>query len=290
MRIAGNKVSHLTGFFYTELKSEYPKSEIEAFIKIAFHHYLNFSYSDLLKKKDEHINQSDLLKLYDCAKRLKNHEPLQYILGETEFHHLKFAVDSNTLIPRPETEELVEWILKENKNTVSFLDIGTGSGCIAVTIQKNLDPGIVYGCDISEGALNVAKRNAEKNKAKVNFFKIDILKQDLKPFIEQPLDVIVSNPPYITLSEKKFMEQHVLMHEPEQALFVNGPDDIIFYTRIIDLCNENLKPGGRLYFELNPLTANKVENHATKSGIFQTIDLKKDMSGKIRFLKAVKLT
>lgn len=285
MRVASNKLKHISDFFYSELKGIYEISEIEAIINTAAHSVLGFSKTDLILKAEENINQSDLLKLYDCAKDLKRHIPLQYILKEAWFYNLKFFVNPSVLIPRPETEELVDLIIRENKTEKSFLDIGTGSGCFAVSLKKNIPKANVYACDISAEVLRTAEKNAEFHKTEIDFFQTNIL--NAKQFPES-FDVIVSNPPYIKKEEAKTMSEQVLEHEPHLALFVEGNDEIIFYKKIIDVCKPSLNKNGKLYFELNPLTAEAVKNYALSSALFSSVELIKDMSRNVRFLKAVK--
>lgn len=284
MRVAGNKLKHIHDFFRTELKDSYAASEIEALFAAAAEHVLGFSKTDLVLNAEKNINQSDLLKLYNCVKDLKKNIPLQYVLGESWFYGLKFRVSQSVLIPRPETEELVELVLKENKSVASILDVGTGSGCIPVSLKKHLPAAEVSACDISQDALDVAKTNAAENNTTVRFFEIDILERQLP----QKFELIISNPPYIKESEKQQMEKNVLEHEPHSALFVEGDDAIIFYKKIIDLCASSLHKKGRLYFELNPLTAVEVNDYAKKAGIFEQTFLIKDMSGALRFFKATK--
>lgn len=284
MRVAGNKLKHIIDFFHSELKGIYEDSEIHAMLEVAVESVLGFSKTELLQKTEENINQSDLLKLYDCAKDLKKNIPIQYILGETWFYNLKFRVNSNVLVPRPETEELVDLILKENTSAVSLVDIGTGSGCIPVTIKKKLPGAKVAACDISKEALALAKKNAELNTTDIHFFEANILEAQLP----EKFEIIVSNPPYIKESEKEQMEKNVLEHEPHLALFVEGDDAIVFYKRIIDLCGNFLEKKGKLYFELNPLTAKDVEEYAKKTNLFESSFLLKDMSGALRFFKAIK--
>lgn len=289
MRVSGNKLKHVLDFYHTELKGIYSEDEIEELFAMAAEHYLGFSKKDLLFKKEENLNQSDLIKIYDCGKDLKKQIPIQYLLGETYFYNLKFLVNSNVLIPRPETEELVDLILKENKVISSLLDIGTGSGCIPISIKKNREKANSFACDISGGALATAKKNAKLNATEIIFFEANALNTDsLKKSLKEKIEIIVSNPPYIKHSEKLLMHKNVLEHEPHLALFVEDEDAIIFYKRIIDFCEEGLKSTGKLYFELNPLTAELVKNYAIDSKIFQSCELLNDMSGKQRFFRGVK--
>lgn len=289
MRLASNKLKDILGFYDTELASVYEKSEREAMATLAVEHYLGLSRSEQLINRESNVNQSDLIRLYDCAKALKQLVPLQYILGEAWFYNLKFRVTPQVLIPRPETEELVDLILKENLSASSFLDIGTGSGCIPVTIKKHHPASHVCACDISTGALAVARSNAQWHQSAVEFYEANVL--DRSTFLKKlagPFEVMISNPPYIRLSEKAAMAPQVKEHEPGMALFVQGEDDILFYRKIIDLCRPLLEPKGRLYFELNPLTAEDVKAYALNAALFSQVQLLKDLSGKTRFLKAVK--
>ncbi len=300
MKVATNKIKDIVKLYHTELKEVYTPGEIDAILNAAFNHYLGYNRIDLDLRGEENLNQSDLLKLYKCCEALKTGKPVQYILNEAWFYNLKFYVNEHVLIPRPETEELVEMIIKDLRNPapsplgraggeVALLDIGTGSGCIAVSIKENIRGCTVSACDISKDALFVAKKNAEDKKLRVNFFEADVLSSEafLKK-AEDKFDVIVSNPPYIKRSEKNSLNKNVTDHEPHLALFVGEEDEIIFYKKIIDLCKELLKPQGLLYFELNPLTANDVKNYALKSNLFSSAELIKDMSGNVRFLRAIK--
>lgn len=289
MRLANNTLSYLISFYHSELNSIYDDSEIDAIINLVCEHYLGYSKTDVVSKKNENINQSDLLKLYFCCKELKKNIPIHYILNEAWFYNLKFYVNQNVLIPRPETEELVDLILKENKSDLSFLDIGTGSGCIPIAIKKNKPNSLVYGCDISKVALEVAKKNSEINKTPITLIEVDILNnKGVKEKLETTFDIIISNPPYIKFDEKKLLSKHVIENEPHLALFVNGADDILFYKKIIDLCKEKLNANGKLYFELNPLTAEEVLSYSINSKLFKSAEIIKDMSGKLRFFLGIK--
>ena len=286
MRIAGNKVKHLVSFFYSELDKLYSKREIDELVFRVFEHFLNFKREDLQRREEELINQSELLLIYDAAKELATAKPLQYVLGEAYFYKYNFLVNEHVLIPRPETEELVEMIYKENMGfSGRILDIGTGSGCIPISLKCLLPTANVEACDISIEALTIAERNANLNKVDVSFFNANILHL---PSFNLQYDIIVSNPPYIKHAESDQIQDNVKKYEPHLALFVDGEDAIIFYKKIIDLCESSLNSRGKLYFELNPLTANDVKTYAEIKNLFTEIDLKKDLSGNIRFLKAVK--
>jgi release factor glutamine methyltransferase len=287
MRIPGNKLQHLKDFFYSELSGIYERAEIESMFATAAEYYLGFSRTELVTKAGENLNQSDVLKLYDCAKALKKGSPLQYILGSVHFYDTIIQVNSSVLIPRPETEELCDIIVKEDPDACNILDLCTGSGCIAIALKKHLPRASVTATDVSLEALKTAEDNSLSNQVLVYFFQSDLLTTAGLP-VNSSFDVMVSNPPYVMESEKKEMSAHVLNHEPHLALFVKGDDPLLFYKKIIDLCVKYLSPAGRLYFELNPLTATAVLEYAEKSGQFYETRLITDMSGKQRFFKAIK--
>ncbi len=289
MKIAGNKLAHLQAYYLSELKPLMQLSEVEAQFALVVEHYLGIPKKKLLTSMHENLNQSDVLDIYDACKAIKKQIPIQYVLGEAYFYDMPFIVNDSVLIPRPETEELVSIILKEKLNYKSALDIGTGSGCIPITLKKHSPLCDVSACDISTEALSTAEKNAVKFKSPVHFFNCDILSTEADAYLnEKTFDLIISNPPYILESEKAQIEAPVLNHEPHTALFVFDSDPILFYRRIIQLCEKHLNAGAHLFFELNPITAQEVRNFATSTGLFQTIELNNDMSGKSRFLKAVK--
>ena len=306
MRVASNKVSDLISFYESELAEVYEPNEINTLINHCFNYYLNFNTADLITKKTERVNQSDLIKIYNCCIDLKKHKPVQYILEETIFFGLKFKVGPEVLIPRPETEELVELILKDGgfgklNNTIgkkiSILDIGTGSGCIAISLKKKIPEATVFANDISKEALELAEYNAKQNKAAVIFNEMDILTsrlpdvyRDQRPDAHQlgGYDIIVSNPPYIHKNESPLMSERVKNFEPHLALFVEDNDPLIFYKKIILLCQNHLNAVGKLYFELNPLYADDIKLIASNSKFFADVEIIIDLSGNKRFLKAVK--
>jgi len=291
---AGMYIESLKKKFYSELKELYDESEIKALTKNALIYSLNISATDLLVKKNEQLSEKQIQKASKVLKRLKSYEPLHYIIGETEFLGLKFKVNKNVLIPRPETEELVEWILEEitdedlsRKKDLKILDIGTGSGCIAIALKKNLPAAKVTAIDISNGALKVAQDNAELNNVKINFREKDILKS-VPDGLQDSFDLVVSNPPYISLHEKVQMHRNVTDHEPHIALFVEGKNPLLFYEHIAGLaCGSLLKPRGRLYFEINESLSNEIlELPGMKK--FTDVMIKVDLSGKKRMIRAVK--
>ena len=292
MKIATNKLSDLFEFYKNELSSIYDEGELYSIFELVCEKYLDYSKQQVKQHFQENINQSNLINIYNAGVELKKGTPIQYILKEAYFYDLAFNVSNAVLIPRPETEELVDLIIKQQQQKISnnqilnILDIGTGSGCIPITLKKHLPQAKVFGIDISEQALEIAKSNAIKNNVEVDFLKLDIL----SPFniFHFPFSIIVSNPPYVLNSEAKQMDARVLEHEPHLALFVEDNDPIIFYKRIINLCDKYLAEQGWLFFELNPMYAIDVKNYANASKIFNFTEILNDMSGKQRFLKAQK--
>lgn len=286
MRIASNKIKDILRYFKTELAEVYSANEIDAIAALCFEHYLGFSKTDLLIKQEESLNQSDLLKFSFCVKRLKALEPVQYILGEAYFYGTKFCVSPAVLIPRPETEELVDMIVNESRSTdrSSVLDIATGSGCIAISLAKNLEQAQVEGIDISSDAIEVAKSNNVDDFVKFSIANALDLKGD---WLTKKWDIIVSNPPYIKLSEKNNMHTNVLAHEPHIALFVPNDDALIFYKAIADYACATLNKGGKLYFEINQALSNEVVDLLKQKGLTHVQALK-DINNNDRFVKAIK--
>ncbi|MBV5348957.1 peptide chain release factor N(5)-glutamine methyltransferase [bacterium] len=266
-----------------ELAGIYAKGEIESLIFLIFEKLKGYSRTQFLLANDEQLSDDDQNEIGKIIARLKNHEPIQYILGMTEFYSLPFYAVSGVLIPRPETEELVQWIIQENKNLKpSILDIGTGTGCIAISLQKNIPQSNVLACDISTVCLETASQNSELNSADVSVFQYDILNDNPETSFPD-LDIIVSNPPYIRELEKSLMEKNVLEYEPELALFVSDEKPLIFYERIADFSRIHLKNQGRLYFEINEAFGHKCCNMLQEKG-FSEIVLKKDINGKDRMI------
>lgn len=235
-------------------------------------------------EKELSAKQSE--KLTNTLARLKTGEPLQYILGYTEFYGLKFLVNSSVLIPRPETEELVEWILQSAQLDTTILDIGTGSGCIAISLKKNLPGAQVSAMDISTKALETAKTNAKLNNTEVNFIKTDIL-QSANSMASMPYNIIVSNPPYVTLLDKERMHSNVTDFEPHTALFVPENDPLLFYRVIAEYALNNLTANGLLFFEINESYGQETVDLLSEKGLIN-IQLRKDMSGRDRMICAQK--
>ena len=268
------------------LQGYYPDSEARALAKLLLVEMLGFSTLELYGGKDRVISEKDRILLMDIISRLQQNEPIQYIIGKETFCNLSFMVDKNVLIPRPETQELVEWILVDNEGRKGcrILDVGTGSGCIAISLAKKMPKSQVEAWDFSAGALQMAKRNASLNEVEICF-----VKQDVLTFVPESacLDILVSNPPYITESEKTGMEGNVLDWEPETALFVQDDDPLLFYRKIASLGRVMLNPGGSLYFEINRAYGKEMVTMLEEMG-YTRIVLRKDMFGNDRMIKAMK--
>ena len=277
-------------FFNSELSAIYPKTEIDAFFFLLINAKLNLQRIDTVMKPDFLITDKILSELKEIIKRLKTEEPIQYILGETEFYGLPFKVNENTLIPRPETEELVEWVINETpklriKNqdkSLKILDIGTGTGCIPISLAKNLKDITVSAIDVSSEALKVAQQNALLNNVAISFLEINILEAVKLP---QQYDIIVSNPPYVRELEKVEINNNVLQNEPHLALFVDDHNPLIFYKKIASLAKQHLTKNGLLFFEINQYLGKETVEMLQEQG-FENIELKKDFIGNDRMIKA----
>ena len=278
-------IKKVISFIKSELKEFYPMSEIDSFVYLIFEQLFNYSRTRLLISQDVEILEDSYQNILNIIRDLKLYKPIQYILGKTIFYNLTFNVTPGVLIPRPETEELVDWIIKENPDKYNrILDIGTGSGCIAISLAKNLPESVVYASDISSEALTVTKKNSKLNTVDIQIMQLDILNSDTQ--LNEKFDIIVSNPPYITEKEKKLMHKNILDFEPELALFVSNNNPLLFYKAIIDFGMNHLNPGGKIYFEVNESfgkeTALLLEERA-----FRDISLKKDINGKDRMLRGI---
>ena len=274
--------------FQKELSSLYDAMEVERFFYIILEQFHKVKRIDLALHSEMEMTTTDLIRWKNVVAELKNQKPIQYILRETEFYGLRFLVNKNVLIPRPETEELVELIISNNRKIEKsenrkILDIGTGSGCIAISLAKHLSNAQVFALDVSETALVVAKKNAEINAVKVTFLQKDILETvDL----EQQFDIIVSNPPYVRILEKAEIKPNVLEYEPHLALFVEDNDALLFYRKIAQLAKKNLVENGQLYFEINQYLGKETMELLKDLG-FKNIELKKDIYGNDRMISSV---
>ncbi|MEY4904514.1 MAG: hypothetical protein RLZZ292_2329 [Bacteroidota bacterium] len=268
--------------FITQLSNIYAEAEAKSLARIVFEDV--FQEKEIKKQDNRVFSDENQATLQQITTRLLQHEPLQYILGEADFYGLKFKVTPDVLIPRAETEELVYWIIQKmrNQNVVHILDIGTGSGCIPITLKKKMPYAEVTAVDISEGALAIATENATRNQVDVAFQQLDIL--DKKAWINMShYTVIVSNPPYIPQHEKALMSANVLDFEPHLALFVENDDALIFYETIADFALQHLVRNGYLFFECNEFNAQQVIQ-LLENKDFTEVTLQKDMSGRDRMV------
>ena len=276
--------------YFTDALSEiYPKTEIDTFFFLLIEEKLDLQRVDTVMKPDFLITDILLSELKEIINRLKKEEPIQYILGNTEFYGLPFNVNENTLIPRPETEELVEWVLKEVAELqsckvakLSILDIGTGTGCIPISLAKNLSDVKVSAIDVSSEALKIAKQNAILNNVDISFLEMDILETEELP---QQYNLIISNPPYVRELEKVEINNNVLENEPHLALFVDDDNPLIFYAKIAGLAKQHLTKDGFLFFEINQYLGKETVEMLQQKG-FRNIELKKDLFGNDRMIKA----
>ncbi|MFC7443936.1 Peptide chain release factor N(5)-glutamine methyltransferase [Mesoflavibacter sp. HG96] len=290
------KLKDLKYKFHEHLDAIYGKEEVQTFFFMLTEYYNAIKRLDLALNTELTIENDCVLKYESALEALKNHEPIQYIIGQTEFYGLPFYVNENTLIPRPETEELVELILSntnansqlenfEGNNQFNILDIGTGTGCIAISLAKQLPNANVSAIDVSAKALEIANKNAELNQVDINFIENDILKIcDSELDSANKFDIIVSNPPYVRQLEKQQMQDNVLNHEPHLALFVDDENPLIFYRAITQFATKNLNPNGELYFEINEYLGKEMMSLLEEFG-FKDIQLKQDLFGKDRMVK-----
>lgn len=285
MKIPSNKIKDIARFFKDELLPVYDKAEVEQFIVLCFEHFLNIKRHELVLRNNETVSESELLKFNFAVKDLKNNKPIQYILGSTEFYGLKFKVNPAVLIPRPETEELVDLIIKEQKKSTTqspkIIDIGTGSGCIAIALKKHIPTASVFALDIDEQAIDTAKNNALSNDTSITFIHQDILESTFDE--NAKFDIIVSNPPYVRNSEKQHMQKNVLDNEPHKALFVTDENPLVFYIAIADFANRHLNSEGKLYLEINEYLATETKGMFHEKG-FENVSVVKDINNKNRIL------
>ena len=268
----------------SELQGLYPDTEIKSFSNLIIEKISGFSRTEIIVNKNTLFSEKQRHVIENFIAKLKEYIPIQYILGETEFFGLPFRVNESVLIPRPETEELVDWIRNENDRNANLgiLDIGTGSGCIAISLKHEFTNATVDAFDISEKALETAQNNATLNKLEVTFSKVDILNT---PEMEQKWDIIVSNPPYVTELEKSEILPNVLDYEPHLALFVPDNNPLLFYHCIAIFAQQHLKPKGKLYFEINRQFGKATVDLLTAMG-FGNVELRKDISGNDRMVRA----
>jgi release factor glutamine methyltransferase len=270
-----------------KLSSRYGPSESESISFLIFEHVLGYSRLQVHLKKDETIPDAKITEIEEILNRLVNGEPIQYILEKADFYGLTFFVNSHVLIPRQETEELVDWIIKDDKPPApEILDIGTGSGCISVSLAKNIPDAKVSAYDISAEAISIANQNAKNNAVGICTRQVDILQWEAVP-VDKTFDIIVSNPPYVKEEEKSLILDHVVSQEPHLALFVSNDGPLIFYRRIAEFAQQRLSPEGKLYFEINEALGSETVSLMKEKG-FPKVTLRKDINGKDRMVCATR--
>lgn len=276
--------------FHQELDAVYAKEEVDTFFYRCIEHYLNLERFVLVLQPNFTLTKEEESPLFKALARLKQEEPLQYILGVAHFMDLEFEVNRDVLIPRPETEELVEWILSDyhlkQESDLKILDIGTGSGCIAIALAKNLPKAKVYALDVSREALELAKENAMSNGVEVTCIQNDILVPDLQSGLELNFDIIVSNPPYVRELEKSQIKKNVKDHEPHLALFVPDQNALLFYKAIVDFAQKSLGKNGTVYLEINQYLGEETKQ-LLETHTFVEVELRKDLYGNDRMLKGI---
>ena len=274
-------------YYRKTLKDYYSKNEIDFYFKILINSFFNWDSTLIALNPKKQLTKLESSKLIKTINNLKKFKPIQYITGESFFMGLKFKVNKNVLIPRQETEELVEWIINDNldfQNKINAIDIGTGSGCIAISLSKKKINFNLTAIDNSDKSLLVAKENARLNKVKINFINYDIL----KPLNDKTFyDIVISNPPYIAYTEIKNIEDKVLKFEPYNAIFVDKKNPLIFYKAIIDFSLSNLKKEGKIYFEINPIFYNSLLTLIESYNKFNLV-VKKDISNKNRMIRLMR--
>ena len=283
------KIKEYRSYFIHELTPIFDEGEAESFFYLILENKQQLKRIDLALQPDLTIS-ADQIKVWNIIlEQLKQEIPIQYLLGKTSFYGLDFEVNPAVLIPRPETEELVDWIIKSNADAqtlkkIKILDIGTGSGCIAISLAKNIPDAQVFAIDVAAEALATAQKNAEINEVHVTFINKNILETT---DLEQQFDIIVSNPPYVRNLEKEEIKKNVLDYEPHLALFVEDNDALIFYRKIAELTQKNLSENGQLFFEINQYLGQEMMELLEKMN-FKNIELRKDIYGNDRMMRGIK--
>jgi len=269
-----------------ELKDFYTPTEITGLVKHILFETGNISYTDMILNRGKPFGDKETMHIKNIIDSLKKYEPLQYILGKTEFFGMPLKVNPSVLIPRPETEELVHWIISTlGEAPRKVLDIGTGSGCIAMALKKAFPDAVVYGCDCSSKALATARENAAGNHLEINYFKADILNWEKIPGWTKT-DLIISNPPYVRDMEKAVMNRNITEYEPHAALFVPDDNPLVYYRKITGFAVEWLNPGGMLFFEINENFGPLMEELLKGYGLSEVI-IRRDLSGKDRMARGI---
>ena len=289
IKISDNSIRSLRNYFREKLKGYYEKEEIDDFFFRAVNHYFGLGKTDFFTRPESKVSESDILVIRHLANELKQYKPLQYIFGKTEFYGLEIEVNPSVLIPRPETEEMVVAIVEKLMYNPPgrIIDLCTGSGCIALALKKQFPAAQVTGMDMFSGAVETARRNAENLSLDVQFHEDDLLHPDLS---YSSYGLIVSNPPYVTLSEKPGMQANVTEYEPHTALFVPDNDPLLYYRAIVRFAVDNLMPGGWLFTEINEKFGEEISKLMKKAGIFENISTGIDLQHKPRWVCAQRIT
>lgn len=295
------KIFEAENYIREKLKLIYEENEPSNIAGLAIEHISKMNRNERIINKDQKLSDTQSRLFYSTLERLLNHEPIQYIMNKAWFYGMELYVDKGVLIPRPETEELVDWVIKDVKNMdknvfikqrgeadettrLKILDVGTGSGCIALALKKEMPLAEVWGCDISDSALNVARRNGSELDIRVDFQSVDYLNTAQQKHLPS-VDIVVSNPPYVPEKDKNDMRPNVLQFEPHTALFVDNNDPLIFYKAIIEFGRHRLHPNGSIYMEIHENLGNDVRTLFEKDG-YQVV-VRKDMQGKDRMVRAI---
>lgn len=288
MKVPSNQISELYRFYQKRLSGFYPDQEAKSLLLKLIWHYFGISRMSMAVDPGYRLNESELLQLHFAVEELEKFRPIQYVLGFEMFGDLRFEVDSNVLIPRPETLQLVSVLTEflSSKKFPRLLDIGTGSGCIAISLAKSIPEAEVFALDISTEALQCARRNADAHQMKIHFIEADILEMP-EAVLSDQFHAFVSNPPYVTNSEKHLIQPNVLNYEPHTALFVPDDDPLIFYRSIVKLAQKKLIKNGMLAFEINEKFGGEVRNLLTNTG-FNQVEVLKDINGKDRFVTGLR--
>jgi len=287
MFVIENTVSAIKSYMIERLTGFYSEREVNYFFKSAVTKRLNLNDTEFLLASNNRLSESDLLFFRSVVKRLQDREPFQYIIGNTWFYDLQLKCDKRALIPRPETEELVDLIIRENQNqlNLNLLDLCSGSGCIAISLAKNLKESKVIGIEFSQDAIDLSKKNSLLNHVAVSFLYGNVLENLPIDIEDKSIDIIVSNPPYIPLKDKEKMEKNVLDFEPHMALFVSNENPLVFYQSIAKHATYKLKDKGLIYFEIHEDYGSETKNMLEDIG-FENVIIIQDLQGKNRFIKA----
>ena len=288
MFVQENSLKEVKSYFSSKLANKFSRTEIKLIVKLIVIKRLSINSLSYFNAVDIRFSESDLLYFRNVANRLLDNEPFQYVLGEVEFYNLELNIDERALIPRPETEELVDWLIESVKknDTPRILDLCAGSGCIALALKSTIKDAEIVAVELSQSALDLIEDNCEKTELVVDFQKMDVLdKEGYSLFEEASFDIWVSNPPYIPEVDKAMMHENVLDYEPHMALFVDDEDPLLFYRIIAEQAQTYLKPGGWLYFEIHEGLAEKM--HGMLHDLqFVNIELRKDLQEKDRMMRA----